>query len=179
MARAFLSLFLLLATGSLRAQQPAPRPPEGEPTVEDIQTIRKILELPPERLQRMRSAIEKIERMSPESRRDFAASLVRYEAATPDERHRIMKDMRERGGFGARVLEHHFKRLSPEEAKGERDRIHALTPEQRMEFIRRLAEMYGPEIAKERPKGGEPKDGPPGASKRRKLAEGEAPAARQ
>ena len=179
MARAFLSLLLLLAAGSLRAQQPAPRPPEGEPTVEEIQTIRKILELPPERLQRMRSAIEKIERMSPESRRDFAASLVRYEAATTEERHRIMKEMRERGGFGARVLEHHFKRLSPEEAKAERERLHALTPEQRMEFIRRLAEKYGPEIAKERAKGGEPKDGPPGAPKRRKPPEGEAPAARQ
>ena len=189
MARAFLSLLLLLAAGSLRAQQPAPRPPEGEPTVEEIQTIRKILELPPERLQRMRSAIEKIERMSPESRRDFAASLVRYaalaqhgqvpKAATPEERHRIMKEMRERGGFGARVLEHHFKRLSPEEAKAERERLHALTPEQRMEFIRRLAEKYGPEIAKERAKGGEPKDGPPGAPKRRKPPEGEAPAARQ
>ena len=179
MARAFLSLLLLLAAGSLRAQQPAPRPPEGEPTVEEIQTIRKILELPPERLQRMRSAIEKIERMSPESRRDFAASLVRYEAATPEERHRIMKEMRERGGFGARVLEHHFKRLSPEEAKAERERLHALTPEQRMEFIRRLAEKYGPEIAKERAKGGEPKDGPPGAPKRRKPPEGEAPSARQ
>jgi len=85
MARAFLSLLLLLGAVAVSAQTPGPRPPEGDPTVEEIQTIRKILELSPERLQRMRSAIEKIERMSPESRREFAASLVRYESATPEE----------------------------------------------------------------------------------------------
>ncbi|MBM3867832.1 MAG: hypothetical protein FJ384_02760 [Verrucomicrobia bacterium] len=172
MVRALLSLLLLLAAVAGRAQQPASRPPEGEPTVEEIQTIRRILELPPERLQRMRSAIEKIERMSPESRREFAAGLVRYESATPEERHKIMKELRERGGFGSRLLEHHFKRLTPDEAKAERARLHALTPEQRLEFIRRLGEKYGPELSKERAKGGEPKDGAP---KRRKAADGEAP----
>ncbi len=177
MVRVVLSCLLLLGAASVRAQQPASRPPEGDPTVEEIQTIRKILELPPERLQRMRSAIEKIERMSPESRREFAASLVRYESATPEERHKLMKEMRERGGFGSRALAHHFKRLSSDEAKAERARIQALTPEQRMEFIRKLAEKYGPEIAKEGAKGGEPKEGQPGAPKRRKPSEGEAPGA--
>jgi len=177
MVRVVLSFLLLLGAASVPAQQTASRPPEGDPTVEEIQTIRKILELPPERLQRMRAAIEKIERMSPESRREFAASLVRYESATPEERHKLMKEMRERGGFGSRVLEHHFKRLSADEAKAERARIQALTPEQRMEFIRKLAEKYGPEIAKERSKGGEMKDGQPGAPKRRKPSEGEAPGA--
>jgi len=78
------------------------------------------------------------------------------------------------------VLEHHFKRLSKDEAKAERARIQALTTEQRLEFIRQLAEKYGPELAKERAKGGEPKDGPPGppgSPKRRKPPEGEAPGA--
>ncbi len=174
MARFALRLLLLLGAALVAAQSSAPRPPEGDPTAEEIQTIRKILELPPERLQRMRSSIEKIERMSPESRREFAASLVRYETATPEERHKIMKDLRERGGFGSRVLEHHFKRLNKDEAKAERARIQALTTEQRLEFIRQLSEKYGPEIAKERAKGGEPKDGPPGPPKRRKPPEGEA-----
>ena len=180
MKKTFLLAALVLAAAFPLAQQPAGRPADSEPTAEEIQTIRKILELSPERLQRMRSAIEKIERMSPESRREFVASLVRYESATPEERHKIMKDMRERGGYGSRVLEHHFKRLSKDEAKAERARIQALTTEQRLEFIRQLAEKYGPEIAKERPKGGEPKDGPPGppgGPKRRKPPEGEAPGA--
>jgi hypothetical protein len=177
MAHAVLSLLLLLGAAAVSAQPVTSRPPEGDPTVEEIQTIRKILELPPERLQRMRSSIEKIERMSPESRREFAASLVRYESATPEERHKLMKEMRERGGFGSRVLEHHFKRLTSEEAKAERARIQALTPEQRLEFIRRLSEKYGPEVAKERAKGGESKEGPPGTPKRRKSPEGEAPGA--
>jgi hypothetical protein len=164
---------LLLAAAASFAQPASGRSPESEPTAEEIQTIRKILELPPERLSRMRSAIEKMERMSPESRRDFAANLAKYENATPEERHKIMKEMRERGGFGSRVLEHHFKTLSPAEAKAERTRIQSLTTEQRMEFLRKLAEKYGPEIDKER---GKPGDAKEGEKKRRKLAEGEAPA---
>ncbi len=167
--------FLALSSASSPAQQAAGRAPESDPTVEEIQTIRKILELPPERLARMRSAIEKMERMSPESRREFAANLAKYESATPEERHKLMKEMRERGGFASRVLEHHFKTLTPEEAKAERARLQALTPEQRMDFIRKLAEKYGPEVAKG--KAGEGKDGEKGAMKRRKPAEGETPAA--
>jgi Spy/CpxP family protein refolding chaperone len=170
----FLFLCAAAATAWAAAQQPASRATDSEPTTEEIQTIRKILELPPERLARMRSAIEKMERMSPESRREFAANLAKYESATPEERHKIMKEMRERGGFGARVLEHHFKTLSPEEAKAERARIQALTPEQRMDFIRKLAEKYGPEFAKG--KGGDGKDGANGAAKRRKQPDAEVPA---
>ena len=169
----FLSVAFLATVAFLPAQQPSARGPESEPTVEEMQTIRKILELPPERLTRMRAAIEKMERMSPESRREFAANLAKYETASPEERHKLMKEMRERGGFGARVLEYHFKTLSPEQAKAERTRLHALTPEQRMEFIRNLAEKYGPEIAKEKGKAGEGKEGDKAGMKRRKKEEPE------
>jgi phage-related protein len=168
---------LVLAAAASFAQQASSRSPESEPTAEEIQAIRKILELPPERLMRMRSAIEKMERMSPESRRDFAANLAKYETATPEERHKIMKEMRERGGAGSRVLEHHFKTLTPAEVKTERARIQALTPEQRMEFIRKLSEKYGPEFAKEKGKLPDTKEGEKGDKKRRKLPEGEAPEA--
>lgn len=177
MKQPFLRAALFLTAAVVLAQQPAGRPPEAEPTAEEIQTIRKILELPPERLSRMRAAIEKMERMSPESRREFATHLAKYESATPEERKKIMKDMRERGGFGSRVLEHHFKLLSPEEAKAERARIQGLTTEQRMEFIRKLGEKYGPEIAKEKAKAVEAKEAEKGDKKRRKLPEGEAPPA--
>jgi Spy/CpxP family protein refolding chaperone len=162
-----------LAAASSFAQQASGRSPESEPTAEEIQTIRKILELPPERLTRMRSAIEKMERMSPEARRDFAANLAKYETASPEERHKIMKEMRERGGAGARALEHHFKTLTPAEVKVERARIQALTPEQRMEFIRKLSEKYGPELTKEKGKMPDAKEGEKGEKKRRKLPEGE------
>ncbi|MEY3851055.1 MAG: hypothetical protein RI910_35 [Verrucomicrobiota bacterium] len=175
MKQSFLLAALVLSAAASFAQQAPGRSPESEPTAEEIQTIRKILELSPERLARMRSSIEKMERMSPESRRDFAAKLAKYEKATTEERHKIMKEMRERGGYGSRVLEHHFKMLTPDEVKAERARIQALTPEQRMEFIRKLVEQYGPEFAKDKDKAkaGETKEG---EKKRRKLAEGEAPA---
>jgi hypothetical protein len=46
-----------------------------------------------------------------------------------------------------------------------------------MEFIRKLSEKYGPEVAKEKGKPADTKEGEKGDKKRRKLAEGEAPAA--
>lgn len=171
MPRLALSTLVLLVAAGLPAQQPG-RPPEPEPTLEDIQTIRRILEMPPERLGRLRHSIEKIERMSPTSRREFAANLARYESASPEERFRLMKEMRERGGPGPRVVEIHLKSLSPAAAKLERRRIEDLSPEQRLEFVRGLVEKHGPELAKERGKPGEPKDAPP---KRRKDNEGDGP----
>ena len=148
---------LLFLGAALAAEgPPAPRP-DNEPSVEEIQMLRRILELPPERLSRIRGAIEKMERMPPEARMDFAERLARYESASPEERHALSRDMRERGGFGGRVLEHHLRSLPPEEAKRERERIMAMSPEARMDFVRGLAARY-PEFAG-KDKRPEPKDG--------------------
>lgn len=145
-------LFLLAGCAALApAVENGPgRPPEGEPSAEEIQTIRKILELPPERLSRIRVALERLERMPPESRREFAANLAKFENATPEERRKFSKELRERAGFNGRLLEHHLKSLPPGEVRAERERVLALTPEKRQEFFRELGEKYGPEIARER-----------------------------
>jgi hypothetical protein len=126
--------FALLLTGALAVSAQAaegdgpsrpaggpPRGPEPLPSTEEIQTIRRILELPPERLSRIRVAIEKLERMSPDARADYATRLAKYEQAGPEERQKIMKEMRERG-FSARLLEHHFKAMPAAQANEERAR---------------------------------------------------------
>lgn len=146
-----LRLFAFLGSVTLvSAEGGAPRPAEKDPSLEEIQTIRKILELPPERLSRIRIALERLERMPPEARQEYAANLSRFESATPEERRKITKEMRERMGFNGRLLEHHLKALPSGEARAERERILALTPEKRQDFFRQLAEKYGPEISRER-----------------------------
>lgn len=162
-----LLLLTFLCAGLAAADVPAPAPrTELEPSIEEIQMLRRILELPPERLSRIRGAIEKMERMPREARKDFAERLAKFENASPEERHALSRDMRERGGFGGRVLEHHLRSLPPEEAKSERERIMAMTPEARMDFVRSLAERYPELAAKEkRPEAKDAKD--PKAVKRR------------
>ena len=126
-----------------------PKPNENEVTSpEELQTIRKILELPPERLSRMRAALERMERMPPEARKEYAASLEKLENASPEERKKMMKEMRERGGFNGRVLDRYLKSLPPEKATAESARIRALSPEKRTEFIHSLAEKFGSEKGK-------------------------------
>jgi DNA-directed RNA polymerase subunit F len=163
--------------GAAETKEVALRPADKEPSIEEIQTIRKILELPPERLSRIRGAIEKMERMTPEARKEFSANLAKFETATPEERRKLVKELRERGGNGARAIEHHLKTLSPEAAKEERARIMALTPEQRQEFVHNLVEKYSPELAKE--KGKKIEDGQPGKKGRKVDIDGQPPAAKQ
>lgn len=178
MKHAFLLLAAALVTGVSAAENTPARPPEPEPSQEEIQTMRKLLELPPERLSRIRVALERLERMPPESRREFAANLAKFENATPEERRKISKEMRERAGFSGRVLEHYFKSLPPEQVRPERERILALTPEKRQEFIRQLAEKFGPDIAKERADKQKPdgKDGEHPPMKRRRPDDAQPPA---
>lgn len=135
----------------------ASRPNSGnEPSLEEVQTMRKILELPPERLAKMRSAMERIERMSPEERKDFAATLAKLENASPEERKKVLKDMREKsgpGGLGAKVFEYHLKQLSGDEAKQERANFVKLSSDERQQYIRKLLEKYSAELPKIRAEG--------------------------
>ena len=128
-----------------------PKSPANEPSVEEVQTIRKILELPPERLAKIRSAIERIEKMSPEERKDFAATLSKLENSTPEERKKAFKDMRDKtssGGLGAKVFEYHLKQLSADEAKQERAGFVKLSSEERQQYIRKLLEKYSADLPK-------------------------------
>jgi hypothetical protein len=161
--RLLLLLACGLAAGALAAEgensaRPAGAPPRsGEflPSLEEVQTIRRILELPPERLSRIRRALEGLERMSPEARADYATRLAKYEQASPEDRPKLMKEMRERG-FSSRLLEHHLKTLPADQANAERTRFLALGPEERQDYIHKLAEKYAGEFGKG--KTGEKKD---------------------
>jgi hypothetical protein len=135
----------------------APPPkPANEPSVEEVQTIRKILELPPERLAKIRSAIERMEKMSPEERKDFAATLAKLENANPDERKKALKDLRDKnssGGLGAKVFEYHLKQLSADDAKQERANFVKLSSDERQQYIRKLMEKYSADLPKIRADG--------------------------
>ena len=135
----------------------APRPnPATEPSIEEVQTMRKILELPPERLAKIRSSIEQIVRMSPEERKEFAAVLAKLENATPEERKKTLKEMRDKtapGGMGAKVFEYHLKQLPADEAKQERAYFVKLSSEERQQYIRKLLEKYSADLPKIRAEG--------------------------
>jgi hypothetical protein len=133
--------------------------------------------------------MERIERMSPEERKDFAATLAKIENASPEERKKVLKDMREKsgpGGLGAKVFEHHLKQLSADEAKQERANLIKLSSEERQQYIRKLLEKYSADLPKiradgkskdkdgdkDKDKGGdENKEGERGGHRRAPLAE--------
>ncbi len=156
--RYFIFIILLAAVpcGAVdeKPKSPADAPRSNsanEPSAEEVQTMRKILELPPERLAKLRSSIERIERMSPEERKDFAATLAKLENASPEERKKALKEMREKtgtGGLGAKVFEYHLKQLSGDEAKQERANFVKLSSDERQQYIRKLLEKYSADLPK-------------------------------
>jgi hypothetical protein len=164
-----LSHLLPLLLGSLAWAADAPvtpanRPPVSEPSAEEIQTIRKIVELAPERIRGMREAIEHIEHMSGDDRREFAKKLAELENASPEERRKAFKELRERSGtsgygFATRVLEHHLKQMPADQAKEEREKFLKLSREERFAYIRKLMEKYGPEMKEAKAKTAAAKDG--------------------
>ena len=97
----FAPLFIALglAMNAWAADAPAGKgSADAAPSVEEIQTIRKILELPPERLSRIRGAIEHIEKMPPGARKEFADKLAKFETATPEERRKLTKEGEKKSG---------------------------------------------------------------------------------
>ena len=154
-----ISSFIHCAAADEKPKSPAEAPhpsPANEPSVEEVQTIRKILELPPERLTKIRSAIERIEKMSPEERKEFATTLSKLESATPEERKKVLKEMRDKAGpvgLGAKVFEYHLKQLSADEAKQERANFVKLSADERQQYIRKLLEKYSAELPKLRAEG--------------------------
>jgi predicted Fe-S protein YdhL (DUF1289 family) len=160
----YFTFIILLAATTCGAVDEKPKSPAeaprsnsaNEPSVEEVQTMRKILELPPERLAKMRSAMERIEKISPEERKDFAATLAKLENASPEERKKVLKDMREKtgpGGLAAKVFEHHLKQLSADEAKQERANFIKLSSDERQQYIRKLLEKYSADLPKIRTDG--------------------------
>ncbi len=130
------------------------RAASAEPSAEEIQTIRRIMELSPERIRGMREAIEHIEHMSGDDRREFAKKLAEIENASPEDRRKAFKELRERNGsgipgFSIRVLEYHLKQMPAEQAKEEREKFLKLPREERIAYVRKLIEKYGPEVVKE------------------------------
>jgi uncharacterized membrane protein len=153
-----LTIFFLFTVSILYAAEEAPRqekPPgmpksrNGESPLEEIQSIRKILELPPERLSRLRGFIQQVEKLSPDDRRDIAQRLEALEKASPSERRQGLKEIREklmRASFGARIFDYHLKKLPPAEAKQQREAFEKLSPDERKALIRELAEKYKSEF---------------------------------
>jgi hypothetical protein len=121
----------------------------GESPLEEIQSIRKILELPPERLSRLRGFIQQVEKLSPDDRRTIAQRLEALEKASPSERRQGLKEIREklmRAALGVRIFDYHLKKLPPAEAKQQREAFEKLNPDEKKALIRELAEKYKSEF---------------------------------
>jgi DNA-directed RNA polymerase subunit F len=119
--------------------------PSPEELREQFQMLRRFLELPPERLARIRESIERIEQM-PEARKKTMLSLINQ---NQPERSRPVSPLAEVPEAIRPRFEEIWRQLTPEGRSALAERMRPMSREQRQAFLEgvvALSELSGPRL---------------------------------
>ncbi len=98
---------------------------------EEIRMLRRLLELPPERLKMLRRTIERLENYTEEERKSLKEKLTHFNNRTPEERSRNIEDLMRRHA----LLKEHMERLSPSERASRMKRFQSLNLIEKKRFL--------------------------------------------
>ncbi len=101
---------------------------------EEISMLRKLLELPPARLKILRKTIERMEKYSEEDRELMRRKLSRFKAGGPEERKKVIEQIRRRH----ELLQSHLSKFSPNQKIEEAKKFHALSLNEKRKFFEDL-----------------------------------------
>ena len=101
---------------------------------EEIRMLRKLLELPPARLKILRKTIERMEKYSEEDRELMRRKLSRFKAGGPEERKKVIEQIRRRH----ELLQSHLSKFSPNQKIEEAKKFHALSLNEKRKFFEDL-----------------------------------------
>lgn len=119
----------------MRPPPPPPAAPDDRQLREQLELFDQFLQLPPEKLRRMRQTIEAIERMSEEDRELFRVRIRQFTEMSPQMREEIRREGRGLPAAYQRVFSQYWLSLYPEEREQRRSRMEGMAPEERQEFL--------------------------------------------
>lgn len=119
----------------MRPPPPPPAAPDDRQLREQLELFDQFLQLPPEKLRRMRQTIEAIERMSEEDRELFRVRIRQFTEMSPQMREEIRREGRGLPAAYQRVFSQYWLSLYPEERAQRRSRMEGMAPEERQEFL--------------------------------------------
>ena len=104
------------------------------PGEEQMDLLRFFLEASPERLQVIRKTIERVEKMTPDERKNMRARLKRFREKAPAARTKMMKDFHMRQD----LLNRYWKTLDPETRVREMNHFYQLSLPQRPKYFEKV-----------------------------------------
>ena len=114
------------------------------PGEEQMELLRFFLEASPERLQVIRKTIERVEKMTPEERKNMRGRLKRFREKAPAARMKMMKDFHMRQD----LLNRYWKTLDPKTRVREMSHYHQLSLPQRPKYLEKVRKILRPDEAK-------------------------------
>lgn len=119
----------------MRPPPPPPSAPDDRQLREQLELFDQFLQLPPEKLRRMRQTIEAIERMSEEDRELFRVRIRQFTEMSPRMREELRREGRGLPAAYQRVFSQFWLSLYPEEREQLRSRMEGMEPEERRRYL--------------------------------------------
>ena len=98
---------------------------------EEIRMLRRLLDLPPERLGMLRKTIERLENYSEEDREALKKKLAHFRNGSPEERTKKIEDLMRRHA----LLREHMEKLSPSERAARMKKFQSLNLIEKKRFL--------------------------------------------
>ena len=101
---------------------------------DEIRFLRRLLELPPERLRMLRKTIERLENYSEEERKALKDKLAHFRSGSPEERDKKIEDLMRRHA----LLREHMGKLPPGERAARMKKFQSLNLTEKKRFLDEL-----------------------------------------
>lgn len=98
---------------------------------EEIRMLRRLLDLPPERLRMLRKTIERLENYSEEEREALKKKLAHFRNESPEERTKKIEDLMRRHA----LLKEHMEKLAPSERVSRMKKFQSLNLVEKKKFL--------------------------------------------
>ncbi len=119
----------------MRPPPPPPSAPDDRQLREQLELFDQFLQLPPEKLRRMRQTIEAIERMSEEDRELFRVRIRQFTEMSPQMREEIRREGRGLPQQYQRVFSQYWLSLYPEQRERLRVRMEGMDEAERRDYL--------------------------------------------
>ena len=133
---------------------------------ERVLLLKRMMDLPPERLEILQVTIRRIQSLSPEEKANLRKRLDSFGRMSGQEQRRLLEAFRDDERKRWEEFQRRHKHLPPDQRKREKSRIHLLSPHERRTYFEQLRRNKQPKGAPHQNpprlrRNGPPRDGPP------------------
>ena len=110
---------------------------------ERLLLLKRLLDMPPERLSMLKATISRLENLSPQEKKRLAERIENFGRMPPQERRKLHESFREDERKRWDTFHRRHKNLPSEQRNQELQRVHSLPPHERRMYFERLRHHHG------------------------------------